>query len=112
MMAALISLLHGSAGEAGQRSAVELLHRLVARVDENRLVFVKEPRAIASLVKLLQSPDAATVCDAAWIIGILSTWGAREDVIKQGAFQQLQKLLQASADPDIQVAAQFALRSL
>ena len=136
--------MSGAAGETGKQAAVELLHRLLARVEGNRAEFVKAPGANEALVRLLgdhpgalrqteqgqqhrKQPSAAgaaaagahrqhqIACDAAWVVGILSTWGAREELCKLGAMKHLEGIRSASDSsvPDgVRAAVEFALRTL
>ena len=128
LMRCLVALMAGAAGEMGQQAAVELLHRLVARVESNRGAFVAEPGAAEALVELLgadasESSSARAsddirgqiACDASWVVGILSTWGAREELCRLGAKGRLEGLKESGASsvtPDVKAAAEFALHSL
>mmetsp|Transcript_6655 Transcript_6655/g.18563 ORF Transcript_6655/g.18563 Transcript_6655/m.18563 type:complete len:185 (+) Transcript_6655:228-782(+) len=115
VMAAIVALLQGVAGEDAKAIAVELLHRLVARNNSNRTAFVAEKGAVSSLVGLLKGKGkpSAMVCDTAWVVGILSTSGSREDLLRAGAQKHLQQLANGDGvSQELKAAIEFALRSL
>ena len=113
-MATIVALLKGAAGEEPKTVAMELLHRLVARNSSNRSAYVGEKGAIACLVSTLKSTrDASAICDAAWVVGILSTSGSREELLHAGVQKCLQGIQMRSSLPsDLKAAVEFALRSL